>query len=280
MSEVSTELVFRLQQSRQRHKFPTQIGPLTHAFAEQALGVLFPHYSGDLGCSTPAVVEDVIRLRESLARILRSIAPLHPEVASDVPERFLTALPTLMNLLEEDAQAIFEGDPAARSVDEVVLTYPGFYAIAVYRLAHLLYTLDVPLVPRLLTEYAHQKTGVDLHPGAQVGRRFCIDHGTGVVVGETTVIGDGVKLYQGVTLGALTVTKGLAGRKRHPTIEDGVVVYAGATILGGDTVVGQGSIVAGNAFVTKSVAPGSIVGRSGEVRSRSGVNLDEIDFVI
>ena len=147
-----------------------------------------------------------------------------------------------------------------------------------FRVAHLLWELGLPLLPRLLTEFAHEKTGIDIHPGATIGRRFCIDHGTGIVIGETTRIGDGVKLYQGVTLGALTVEKSLADKKRHPSIEDGVVIYAGATILGGNTVVGRDSIVAGNAFLTQSVPPNSVVTRKSEVRSRIAGAENFIDF--
>jgi serine O-acetyltransferase len=280
MPEVSPEFVSRLQRARSKHQVPTHVRALSKAFADLTLGVLFPHYAADVGCGAHAVIDDVLQVRDALSRILRSISPLYPGGPEHVPERFVEALPGILDRLEEDAQAIFEGDPAASGLDEVILTYPGFYAIAVYRVAHALHELGVPLVPRLLTEHAHEKTGVDIHPGARIGRRFCIDHGTGVVVGETTVIGHGVKLYQGVTLGALTVQKVLAGRKRHPTIDDDVVVYAGATILGGETVVGRGSVVAGNAFVTRSVPPGSIVGRSGEVRTRGGVSPEELDFVI
>jgi serine O-acetyltransferase len=166
-------------------------------------------------------------------------------------------------------------------VDEVILTYPGFYAIAIYRVAHALQRLGFPLLPRLLTELAHQRTGVDIHPGATIGRRFVIDHGTGVVIGETTVIGERVKIYQGVTLGALQVQKALADKKRHPTIEDDVVVYANATILGGGTVVGRNSIIAGNAFITQSIPPESVVSRRSEVRARhGGADFDELEYHI
>ncbi|MFY0529833.1 serine O-acetyltransferase [Archangium gephyra] len=166
-------------------------------------------------------------------------------------------------------------------MDEVILTYPGFYAIAIYRIAHALHRLGLPLLPRLLTELAHQRTGVDIHPGATIGRRFVIDHGTGVVIGETTLIGTGVKIYQGVTLGALQVQKDLADKKRHPTIEDEVVVYANATILGGNTVVGRGSIIAGNAFITHSIPPESMVTRRSEVRHReANVEFDELEYHI
>jgi serine O-acetyltransferase len=198
-----------------------------------------------------------------------------------VTARFLQTLPRLYDALTLDAEAIYHGDPAAKSTDEVILTYPGFFAIAIYRIAHELHLLGVPLLPRLLTEFAHQRTGVDIHPGATIGRRFVIDHGTGVVIGETTLIGDNVKLYQGVTLGALMVEKALADKKRHPTIEDDVVVYANATILGGETVVGRGSIIAGNAWLTQSVPPQSVVTRRSEVRPRGADGtLDALEFHI
>jgi serine O-acetyltransferase len=159
----------------------------------------------------------------------------------------------------EDAEAIFRGDPAAKSVDEVILAYPGFLAIAVYRVAHWFHNRGVPTLPRMISEHAHKLTGIDIHPGATIGRSFVIDHGTGIVIGETTVIHDNVKIYQGVTLGALSVDKSLANTKRHPTIERDVVIYANATILGGDTVVGAGSVVGGNVWLTESVSPGSRV---------------------
>lgn len=164
-----------------------------------------------------------------------------------------------------DAQAIFEGDPAARSLEEVIATYPGLFAIAVYRVARAFFEQGVPIFPRMLTELAHQRTGIDIHPGARIGHSFCIDHGTGIVIGETTVIGDRVKLYQGVTLGALSVSKSLAASKRHPTIEDDVVIYANATILGGDTIVGHHSVIGGNVWLIESVPPYSMVYHKGDV---------------
>lgn len=168
-------------------------------------------------------------------------------------------LPKLYSDLLLDAEAIETGDPAAVSKDEVIRTYPGFLAISYYRLAHILWSQDVLFVPRMITEIAHSKTGIDIHPGAQVGRSFFIDHGTGIVIGETTVIGNEVKLYQGVTLGALSVQKELSSTKRHPTIKDRVVIYAGATILGGETVIGEDSIIGGNTWITESVPSQSLV---------------------
>ena len=160
-------------------------------------------------------------------------------------------------MLGDDVQAAFDGDPAAQSTDETIFCYPGLFAIFVQRLAHEFYRMNVPLLPRIMTEYAHSLTGIDIHPGAKLGRRFFIDHGTGVVIGETTEIGDNVKIYQGVTLGAVAPQFGqrLRGQKRHPTIEDDVTIYAGATILGGDTVIGRGALIGGNVFITSSVPP-------------------------
>ena len=212
---------------------------------------------------------------------MAGVTPSERAVEEKLPRRFLEKLPELYAWLLEDAEALCQADPAARDVDEVILTYPGFLAISVYRAANVLHRQGWPLLPRLLTEVAHQRTGVDIHPGATIGRRFVIDHGTGVVIGETTVIGDGVRLYQGVTLGALVVEKALADKKRHPTLEDDVVVYANATILGGETVVGKGSIIGGNAFLTQSVAPGSLVTRYSDIRARkSDAEPGELDYHI
>jgi serine O-acetyltransferase len=188
----------------------------------------------------------------------------HRLEAPAVVAQFLERLPEVMDLIAADVVAAYEGDPAATCLEEIVLAYPGVKAIFTYRIANLLHSLGVPLVPRIMTEFAHNETGVDIHPGATIGREFFIDHGTGVVIGETTVIGERVKLYQGVTLGALSFPRdgsgGLVrGRKRHPTLEDDVVVYAGATILGGDTLVGCGSVIGGNVWLTTSVPPHSRV---------------------
>ena len=172
---------------------------------------------------------------------------------------FLRQLPELRRCLLLDAQAALDGDPAASSLEEVILTYPGFEAITTHRFSHLLYKEGVPYLPRALSEYAHTRTGIDIHPGAQIGESFFIDHGTGVVIGESSEIGDRVKIYQGVTLGALSVRRSLSGRKRHPTIENDVVIYAGATVLGGQTVIGQGSVIGGNLWIINSIPAGSTV---------------------
>lgn len=181
--------------------------------------------------------------------------------AERITDGFFEQLPKLQQILATDIQATFDGDPAAKCKDEIVLSYPGFYAIFVYRMAHVLYEYGVPFLPRMMTEHAHSKTGIDINPGATIGESFFIDHGTGIVIGETTVIGKGVKLYQGVTLGALSPRHGqsLSGVKRHPTVEDNVTVYSGASILGGETVIGEGAVIGGNAFVLESVEKGARV---------------------
>lgn len=177
----------------------------------------------------------------------------------EVARSFISQVPEIKSRLDKDVQAILLGDPAATSELEVILAYPGFYAIAAYRIAHALYRLQVPLIPRLITEFAHSKTGIDIHPGAKIGDAFFIDHGTGVVIGETTVIGNYVRLYQGVTLGGISPGKTDPEGKRHPTIEDHVIIYAGATVLGGSTTIGAHSIIGGNVWLTSSVAAGSKV---------------------
>jgi serine O-acetyltransferase len=182
-----------------------------------------------------------------------------PAAAREAREGFLRSLPALEQEMMLDAVATCEADPAARSVEEVVLAYPGFFAVASHRIARALAFQGVGLLPRLIAEYAHRQTGIDIHPAAQIGRSLAIDHGTGIVIGETAVIGDRVRLYQGVTLGALSVRKEFARQKRHPTIEDDVVIYANATILGGETVIGAGSIIGGNVWLTHSVPAGSVV---------------------
>ncbi|MDR2731736.1 MAG: hypothetical protein LBB36_00790 [Fibromonadaceae bacterium] len=172
---------------------------------------------------------------------------------------FLAKLPEIRTSLATDVEAAFEGDPAASGREEIIISYPGLYAISVYRLAHELYILNVPMLPRIMTEHAHSVTGIDIHPGAQIGNYFFIDHGTGIVIGETTVIGERVKIYQGVTLGALSTRGGqaLRGQKRHPTVEDNVTIYSGASIFGGNTIIGKGSVLGSNVFVTDSVLPNS-----------------------
>lgn len=191
-----------------------------------------------------------------LITAVKALSPLRADLArlsQPLVQQFMEGLPVIAKITDKDAEAAFQGDPAAQSLEEVIISYPGFYAVAAYRLANALLKLDIPLLPRLMAEYAHERTGIDIHPGATIGESFFVDHGTGVVIGETTVIGRNVKVYQGVTLGALSVKKKMQNVKRHPTIEDDVVIYSNSTILGGDTVVGQGSIIGGNVWLTSSV---------------------------
>ena len=200
------------------------------------------------------------------------------EDARTIATKWTDGLHEIRDALLQDARATERFDPAAESVEEVILAYPGFYAVVAFRIAHALAESKVPLVPRLLTEHAHRETGIDIHPDARIGVPFVIDHGTGIVVGQSTVIGKNVKLYQSVTLGALAVKKEMASTKRHPTIEDDVIVYAGATILGGETVIGARSVVGGNAWITRSVPPDSVVTRDTDARPRHQPDGEILDF--
>jgi len=228
-------------------------------WALSVINLLYPQHSQNLFHTVKEVRQHALKLQEELLQIIGTSTDYPYSYSQHLASQFFDALPGLYETLNTDIQAIYDGDPAARSEFEVIRTYPGFYAICFYRIAHLLHTFELPLVPRILTEHAHSKTGIDIHPAATIGEYFHIDHGTGIVIGETTTIGPYVKLYQGVTLGALSVRKNLAGSKRHPTVEDGVVIYSGATILGGDTVIGHHSVIGGNVWLTQSVAPHSTV---------------------
>lgn len=204
------------------------------------------------------------------------------QIAGEKCMAFLRCIPKVRALIETDVQAAYDGDPAAYNTDEIIFSYPGLYAIMVNRIAHELYQLGIPLIPRIMTEHAHSLTGIDIHPGATIGKYFFIDHGTGIVVGETTVIGDNVKVYQGVTLGALSTKGGqkLKSKKRHPTIEDNVTIYSGASILGGETVIGAGAVIGGNAFITASIPAGTRVSIKNQELSmdyiKSGIKSMEI----
>ena len=266
-------LVDRICADRAAYALPTQLPDVAERVIHAYLALLFPHYTREAGCRAGEVDADVRVLVDLLEEAL-ALPGLDRE-PRDLVAGVLEALPGIREALLLDAEQTAAGDPAAQGADEVILSYPGFFATAVHRLAHHLYTAGVPVLPRLLGEIAHRATGIDIHPGAQIGARFAIDHGTGVVVGETCIIGDRVRLYQGVTLGALVVEKSLQSSKRHPTVEDDVVVYSGATILGGDTVIGEGSRIGGNVWLTRSVPAGSFVATSAGVdrrRSRGGTN--------
>ena len=229
------------------------------------LRIVYPGFSRDRAYriyntkhNLSMLIEDVMyNLNKQIAIVLRSAmsAQEAQDKAQMLSLEFFRAIPGVRSVIQTDVEAFYDGDPAAYSVDEIVFCYPGLYAITVYRLAHILYTLNVPMLPRIMAEHAHCITGIDINPGATIGKYFFIDHGTGIVVGETTVIGDHVKIYQGVTLGALTTRGGqsLRGKKRHPTIEDNVTIYAGASILGGGTVIGRDSVIGSNVFITHSI---------------------------
>ena len=230
------------------------------------LRIMYPGYSRDKRYriynarhNLSMLIEDVLyNLNKQITLVLKpSLGADAEQKAQELSTQFFRQIPAVRAVAQTDVEAFFEGDPAAFSVEEIIYCYPGLFAVSVYRLAHVLYTLGVPMIPRIMTEHAHSVTGIDINPGATIGKYFFIDHGTGIVIGETTVIGDRVKLYQGVTLGALTTRGGqsLRGQRRHPTIEDNVTIYAGASILGGSTVIGRDSVIGSNVFITHSIPP-------------------------
>ena len=249
---------------------------------EKLLRIVYPGFSRDRAYriynakhNLSMLIEDVMyNLNKQIAIVLRS--RMSPEKAQETAQElsleFFRAIPQVRAVAQTDAEAFYEGDPAAFSIDEIIFCYPGLFAVTVYRLAHVLYGLGVPLLPRIMTEHAHSVTGIDINPGATIGKYFFIDHGTGIVIGETTVIGDHVKVYQGVTLGALTTRGGqsLRGKKRHPTIEDNVTIYAGASILGGETVIGRDSVIGSKVFITHSIPANTTVSvKSQELQFKS-----------
>jgi serine O-acetyltransferase len=224
---------------------------------------------------------DLNHIEIQLSCLLQSISYTDVQ-ANELTQAFIDRFESVYQLLIKDAEAIYKGDPAAESIEEVIVSYPGFFAIVIHRIAHELYKLKIPVLPRLFSEYGHKETGIDIHPGASIGESFCIDHGTGVVIGETTQIGKQVKIYQGVTLGALSVHKEKAGSKRHPTILDHVTIYSGTTILGGKTIIGSHSVIGGNVWLTHSVEDYSIVLNKNEiyVKNKNPEYDQVIDFVI
>lgn len=253
---------------------PTKI----ESFFNQLLGTLFPALLHNKPHSFKAFCVQVEQLKIDFIDLLSETGIADNAEQESLGDAFFHSLEPIYDALEQDINAMFEGDPAANSKNEVIRSYPGFYAISAYRIAHVLLKLNIPILPRIITELAHQKTGIDINPGAVIGNRFCIDHGTGIVIGETTVIGNDVKLYQGVTLGALSVDKSMASTKRHPTLENGVVVYAGATILGGNTTIGENSIIGGNVWLTKSVPAASKVYYQAKMYKEGDEQIDTVIF--
>ncbi len=239
-------------------------------FFNDLLGLLFPEFAVIRCTSEKEISMRLERLQAKFRTILNQNKECLRSAEPDIENKLFFELPGIREALLLDIEAMYQGDPAAKSKAEVIRTYPGFYAIAAHRIAHYLESLGIKLIPRIISEHAHRQTGIDIHPGAKIGTYFCIDHGTGIVIGETSVIGSHVKIYQGVTLGGLSVKKEDAKVKRHPTIEDYVVLYSGATILGGDTVVGKGSIIGGNVWLTKSVPPGSKIYYKAKMSNTAG----------
>ena len=276
LHEQTTE--FLLRQIHEEFRLSARPLPgkrATHQWVDGLVELLFPS-SNDGHFSGVEIKRLELQLWELLEPLQREIDSIEAAVYA-----FFRQVPAVFKALQKDALAILEFDPAAGSIEEVVASYPGFYAITAYRLAHELYKLKIPVLPRLVSEYAHSLTGIDINPGAVIGSSFFIDHGTGVVIGETCILGDNIKIYQGVTLGALNVAKSDANKKRHPTIEDNVVIYAGTTILGGKTVIGHDSVIGGNVWLTNSVPPYSLVYHKSEIKVRANKDFDEpIDFVI
>ncbi|MFL5789092.1 MAG: serine O-acetyltransferase EpsC [Flavisolibacter sp.] len=243
-------------------------------WALNVIAVLFPGFSCNSYITYQEFVNEFRLLEIELVKILNATQACCDCNNEEVAAKFFQDLPEIHRILTTDMHSIVAGDPAARSEFEVIRAYPGFYALCFYRMAHALLESDVPLIPRILTEHAHSKTGIDIHPGAQIDEHFFMDHGTGIVIGETAKIGKHVKLYQGVTLGALSVDKAMAYTKRHPTVEDHVVIYSGATILGGKTVIGHHSIIGGNVWLTQSVPAGSRVYHKSEVIVEEGTIIN------
>jgi serine O-acetyltransferase len=267
MTRPPPSFLERLRAARAAHTLPPGVSALAREFVDAVLALLFPHFAPARRADPVQVCDDHARAHERLVALLSAHASAAPR-AEALADAFFERVPALYEAMLEDAAATYQADPAARTLDEVIATYPGFLALACYRMAHQLHGQGVDLLPRVITELAHRDTGIDIHPGARIGRALSIDHGTGIVIGETTMIGDRVRLYQGVTLGALSVSKDAAHSKRHPTLEEDVIVYANATILGGETVVGAGSVIGGNVWLTHSVPPGSVVTEAASTETR------------
>ena len=251
-------IIKQIQSHKKRPNLDFSLKNKSEAFTDKLFHALFD--------SNVSIEGTIGQLGQDFDEIT-SIACFNPEVSCEIVwKSFLNKLPEIIEKLNLDAQEIMDNDPAANNIEEVYLAYPGFYAIAVYRFSHEFYLIDMPLIPRLMSEYAHRLTGIDINPGAQIGTPFFIDHGTGIVIGETAIIKNHVKIYQGVTLGALQVSKNMKGVKRHPTVEDNVTIYANATILGGETVIGKNCTIGGNVWIIESVPKNHLVYHASETK--------------
>jgi serine O-acetyltransferase len=261
-----------------KHETPSV--PKTHHFVTDIVNFLFPIRT-DKNVSLLQLEAKWEDLQQQFLTLIQPVASKLEKNADETVVDFFGKIPAIHEKMLKDAEAFMRFDPAAKCPEEVILCYPGYYAITIYRLSHILYQMGIPILPRLISEFAHTKTGIDIHPGATIGNHFFIDHGTGIVIGETTHIGNNVKIYQGVTLGALYVGKELSDKKRHPTLEDNVIVYANSTILGGSTIVGHDTVIGGNSWITESVAPMSVVYHKPSVIIRDNKKfIEPINFVI
>ncbi|MBK9254962.1 MAG: serine acetyltransferase [Saprospiraceae bacterium] len=258
-----------------RHRCTPEVPATKHltTWITQLLDILYPEHTQKRINDKNELINVFEKLKDDLKYILNHTKACPPDCVQERVENFFERIPEIYKLLNQDVKALLGGDPAAHTEFEIIRAYPGFFAVFVYRFAHLLYSLNIPLIPRIWTEYAHSKVGIDIHPGAKIGSSFYIDHGTGVVIGETAVIGNNVKIYQGVTLGAMSIHKDMANTRRHPTVEDDVIIYSGATILGGDTIVGKGSVIGGNVWLTKSIPPYTKVYHHADIRIHESTSI-------
>lgn len=273
-------ILSKLKQERSNLSLDLPSRKIVEEFVQESINIMFPVRSS-LTQNTTNERNLLLHIEHLLKKLL---VPIENDIKYSVKEVcniYIEELPNIVSSLMKDIKAIVTFDPATHEENEVVLSYPGFFAISAYRLAHILYKIKIPLIPRMMTEFAHSKTGIDINPGAEIGESFFIDHGTGIVIGETALIKDNVKIYQGVTLGALQVKKSLAKQKRHPTVESNVIIYSNATILGGKTIIGEGSIIGGNVWLTSSVKPYSLVYHSPKTKIISKKDYrNNIDFQI
>ncbi|WP_010522570.1 serine O-acetyltransferase [Aquimarina agarivorans] len=267
MNSLKKAVIKQIESQKKDLNLPIRLKERTEYFTSLLFETLF---------DTEASVEvNIDKLAQTFDELINLACWKHDKSCGEIWMDYLSSFPMILNKLQLDAKAFLDSDPAANSIEEVYLAYPGFFAISVYRFSHELYKMGLPLVPRLMTEFAHRLTGTEINAGAQIGDSFFIDHATGTIIGETVIIKNNVKIYQGVTLGAKYVTRDLKGSKRHPTVEDNVIIYANATILGGDTVIGANSIIGGNVWLTKSVAENSVISNTKEVKIKTTSGYDK-----